>query len=572
MFCMIDIDPFEKEHAILATLPIFQPKYTNFFQSSLKGRNVEYLKRSPLSQFKEKLCDLGAHFHGFGKELVKGANLAFRTIFLQEKQLNELDFKINHVFRTALQQKVDELKSLDRHVVKALLDRSESFGENIQIEQNVPFPIGDSTFGFSTKITMEGLGSLFICTSPEFPSIYNRIVVQMESGKNIGHFHALLAFLNLDKAFQQSTEEDQERHKIGHLFRTFYPRQAFKLERSELFFSLPTEEIKAKIIEEVPEMATIFEIYLDQMTLEEILPGRMRYRINGLAQRAYDLGARGLTSALTGASGKELYERTASILTSGLLSSETRKFLQCSAIGLSTIADYYSGGSDVIFTQMITEDNCSKNVDLNKLNYYSDVRFIISLEAIETGTYQYLNDAYGNRSTDPNAYWGTPYKERPGILEFIDTLQTSTLLSCRRERLVRNEDDLGAQWEIIERDILRALSEEHRFLEELGITHFNDQNRMLIFGLSLPEFLDLIKQWFFGTIHPDILYRGHEVMVKERIAPKFIQKILVPNQEVREELICHLKECNLIQDNQILGHLVDDFIIVENKASAALLT
>ncbi|HSX13075.1 MAG TPA: hypothetical protein VLE96_01460 [Chlamydiales bacterium] len=568
-----EINPFEKEHAILSTLPMFQPKYTNFFLSSLEGRNIEYLQSSPLALFKEKISDVGAHFHGFGKAVVKGANLAFRTICIDEQARNELDFKINHVFRSALQHKLDELSSMDRHVLNILLEKSESFGKKIRIQHDVPFPIGNHSIGNATEISIDGLGSVFISTSPEYPSIYNRVVVQMDAEKNIGDFHAILAFLNLEKSFQQSNQEDLQRHKIGHLFRTFYPRVAFQLERSETFFTLSIEEIKAKIIELVPDMANIFDTYLDPMTLEEILPGRLRYRIPGLAKRAYDLGARGLTSALTGACGRELYERTASILKSGMLSSETRKFLGCSVNGLSTSSDFISGGSDVVYTQMITEDNCRKNADFMGLNYGSDIRIIFSLDVLETGTYQYYNDSYGNRSTNSDDWWGsTPYAQRPGILEFISALQNSTLLDDCCNRNLQNiensnlEEELGRN----QRAVLRSSTEERRFEEEPHLIDVEEKGRLRVQDKTVDEFLSQLRSWSFSTSKNEIVYGGHEVMVKERIPPKYIQKILVSNERVREELIAFLTESNLIQDHKILGHSVEDFILVESKASDRL--
>lgn len=562
-------DPFEKEHAILSTLPMFQTRYTNFFQSSLEGRNVEYLQTSPLSHFKELLSQFGAHFHGFGKELVKGANLAFRTIVLEEKTINELNFKINHVFRSTLQKKIDELTTMDHRVLNLLLDRAESTGKSVQIEHNVPYPFGNSSIGQATKISIGGLGTLFICTSPELPSVYNRVVVQMDADKNIEDFHALLAFLNLEKSFYASSFEDLERLKIGHLFRTFFPRSALPLERSQTFFDLSIDELKMTIIEEAPAMEEIFHTYLEEMTLEEILPGRMRYRISGLAKKAYNLGARGLTSALTGAYGEEQYNRTASILKEGLLSHETRKFLNCSAEGLSSTSDFYSGGSDAVYTQMITEDNCRQNADFIGLYYSSDIRFIISLEAIETGTYQYFNDSFGNRI--PNSRYTTPYNERPGILEFIDALQTSTLLSSVRDRLSdREPTQLDQEWEKIEAEIFRVLAEQKDLLEEYRFISFDEKGRIRVLGMLLDEFLNILKSYFMNSSNPQIHYGGHEVMIKERIDPKYIQKILVSDEMTREELIAHLRARDLIHDEQILGHPIDKFIIVQNQATEDL--
>lgn len=499
----------EQKRTALLSLPIFQPRYMNFAQTSFHGRNVQHLQENPLCELKEKLKandHFGAHFHGLGKGLVKSANLCFRTQVIDGKVLTELDFKINHVFRTSLQETIDQLSSMDKHVLRAILNRTESHGKDIRIERNQPFPLGQETMGNATKITMDGLGTIFIGSSSDIPTLYNRVVVRMDADKTINDFHELLSFFHLDASFQISTSDDIERLKIGHLFRVFYPKEALAFERSEAFFFNPIEQIKAQITEFVPEMEAIFDTYLNQMTPGEILPGKMRYRIKGLAQKTFEHGARALTAAITGGySNRVLFERIGSILRTGMMSSETRISFGNGDRGMSTWEDFASGGADSVFTQMISENHCKKGTKLSSFHYNSDVRLIISLDALETGTYQYLNDKFGNRCM--NDRWDNSYSLRPGILNFIDRLQKNT-----------------------------PMNEE---LNDLFIDKF---------------------------------YMGNEVMVKERIDPSFFKKIIVSNSGKRQELITYLDQNNLIQDNRILGHLVDEFIVVENTVTERLFT
>lgn len=487
----------------------FGQEYDPLILRSLKGREIQHLQTNPLSGFKEKLAELsenvnfGVHFHGVGKGLVKGANLAFRAKSINGKEMTELDFKVNHVFRSKIQNAIDDLSQLDVEEVKTILSLLGSHGKGIFIKHNQPFPLGDTSMGSATKISVPGLGSIYIGDTPGLPTMYDRVVVHMNADKTICDLHELLAFLDLDLSLHPSEKEDIDRLKIGHLFRTFYPREALPLERSEDFFSLPVDSLKAKIIEDVPEMQDLFDTYLSQMTPEEILPGKFRYRIHGLAKKAYELGARGLTASITGAYfNQALYERLSSILKLGMLSSETRKTIGLNATGMSTYSDFYSGGADSVFTQMITKKNCDDEMNFSDLNYNSDIRLLISLDALETGTYQYFDDAYGNRKLD--GYSGCDYASRPGTLEFVDGL-------C------------------------------------------NNQDAYVSEGV-------------YGYYE----YSGHEVMIKERVDPSFIQKIVVSNTTIQSELIKYLETCGLVERDQnekawILGIPLDQFIVVANQ-------
>ena len=406
-------------------------KYAAFIRRALKGREVRHLLENPLAGFKDSASttlsgvDFGKHFHGMGEDLVKGANLAFRTKIIDGKEITELDFKVNHFFRDRIQGTIDDFSTLDQKEMNEILALAKSHATGIRIEKNQPLPLGNEMKGDSTKITLEGLGSIYIGSTKDLPTMYDRVLVQMDSGKNLYDFHELMAFLDLDYALHLCAQEHTDRLKMGHLFRIFFPREATPFERSHEFFELPLDQLKAKMIEKAPEMEKIFDDHYDKMRLEEILPGRMRYRVEGLAEKAYAHGARGLTAAITGAySDTILFERIASMLKMGMVSSELRAQGNLNINGMSTSFDFYSGGADSVFMQMVTEKNCNDHMSFNQLNYHGKARFLISLDALETGTYQYFDDSFGNRRVDPS-YWNN-YTSRPNILELADRLNAPT--------------------------------------------------------------------------------------------------------------------------------------------------
>lgn len=486
------------------------------FLRMVKGRQATHLLSHPLTSLKEKidlkevvLSDIndnefhfGSHFHGNGGSLVKGENLIFRTKVIDGKEIIELDFKVNHAFRNNLQKAISELKAIKPKEMREMLSLSGSHAEEISFQSGSFFPSDTNNnpyfqIGNAQEIKVKGLGSILIGSSVEEPNLYDRVVVRLDANHTFFHLHELLAFVNLERALPLSTKDDIDRLKLGHLFRTFFPKEATPFERTEIFFSLPLEELKQKMFEKAPEMKHIFDTYFHKMKEEHLFDGRVRYRIEGLADAAREQGARALTAAVLGSyTDEELYERTASIIRMGMLSTEVRHENGFDQHGLGGSGfDYLSGGADSVYTQMFTEKNCKEQMDINRLSYYSKIRFLISLDALELGTYQYHTDNFGDRTYDTHSWFWFPsaYKTRENILEFIQKEQT-------------------------------------------------------------------------GPFHS-----GHEIMLKERLAPSFFTGIIVQNEKTKSELIDYFSRTGLIQNGQILNSPVDRFIRVGTKVTEELI-
>lgn len=419
-------------------------KYQTLVAQAMKGRAVRHLVHHSLIDLDGKVdekqvilsnqegeYDFGAHFHGFGKGLVKGANLAFRKT---EKGI-ECEFKINHAFRDELQENINELSKLSRKEMREVLKLTGSHAQDIRVEK----PDTVHSFFFSDDIDIHytvnvtGLGTVSIGGCDQMPNLYDKVVIQMDGDKTLYDLHELMALTNLDTALCTSSQDDLDRLKIGHLFRTFFPREATPFERNRDFFSLSTDDLKATIIQKAPEMKELFETHLSKMTQAEILPGRVRYNIDGLAEKVHAAGGRALTAAVTGAyqNDTELYERVASMLNVGMISQELRDRYGIDSSGYG--GSYFMGGADAVYTQMITENLVKEDPTLSALQYQSKVRMLISLKALETGTYQYYDDDFGTRRYKLDDWWwkNDLYANRPDILELTKELQSTPTSSHR---------------------------------------------------------------------------------------------------------------------------------------------
>jgi hypothetical protein len=487
----------------------------------MRGRSAAHLIHHPLSELQERIeahnvvmvdhegkeIEFGAHFHGNGKTLVKGENIAFRKKEIDGKEVIELDFKINHAYRAQLQAAIDLLRITSQKQMRELLALSGSHVTKISVgKANLFGDVTEQLLYFGTpgeahRIEAEGLGTLLVGAAKDEPNLYDRVIVRIDAHRSLFELHELLALINLDQAIQLSSAEDLERLKLGHLFRTFFPREATPFERTEEFFTLPLDALKEKMCALSPEMRDVYATYFHNMKPEPLLDGRIRYRIEGLAEAAYKEGARALTSAVMGGyTDEELFARVASMIRTGMLSTELRDTIGMAQSGLGFYADYYTGGADSIFAQMITEKDCRKGTSLEKFAYESKVRLLISLKALETGTYQYHYDGFGTRIYDETGdSWlaqllSETYAKRESILEFI------------RKEQVSNE--------------------------------------------------------FIYT---------HEVMLKERLDPSFFTGVIVPDEETKRQLTHYLNDHGLIEDGKILDCAVDRFIRVGNRITAELI-
>jgi len=288
--------------------------------------------------------------------------------------------------------------------------------------------------------------------------------------------------------------------KIGHLFRCFFPTDAKKFEVTKEFFSLPIESLKSKIVSLVPEMDIIFTRYLDKMSLYQIFPGKYRFKINGLKEDLKELGAYGLSSAIFG---ENLTERVISILKMGMIAAEIRDAHNLNSPGLSSEIDKWSGGSDSVFTQMITESTQS----YDNLAYQSNIRILFDLEVIETGTYQYSIDILGLRRRD---YYGA-YDLSLGIFDFTDSIQQEHTISYMGHEIIIEDsyahelmvkERISPNWikglvvknELIKKELVQALNQANMLKkDELG--------RDTILGILLDSFIhigsEVKKEQFF---------------------------------------------------------------------------
>lgn len=334
--------------------------------------------------------DFGAFFHGYGKGMVRGDVLRFRTKTTEDGTTwTELAFKINQFHFAKF---------------KAFLKSQGSLPDRQSGIRNIPCQ-DLSTKNRKCKIELYDQDKI------------NGIKISLEGHQEIDAFQRALPSLGLDQAVEPSSPEDLYKTKLLFLLENFYPQTADRLKKEEDCFAFSLEELRQKIIATAPPMKNLLDRYTVQK--QEIFPGFVKLSIP-IEKEVYARGGRALTAIMTEDDfkyGKEFsvtlpseeVHAVANIVKNGLLSQEQR--MEC---GLKR-EGYGDGNPQVNFTQMIWERDVKNRTEIDSLGYSEsgEVRFYFSLSALNRGSYQYNRDFDGVNK-------GKIYENRKNIFDFME--------------------------------------------------------------------------------------------------------------------------------------------------------
>lgn len=422
----------------------------------------------------EERRSFGAHYHSYGKGVVKGGNLCFRMKTIQGQEMVELDFKINYVFRESLQQVIYQL----------------SFTQWTRLfyshKYTIGFQLGEIA-GFTQQnivcLNVKNQGSILVGNS-RGSGLFNRVIVHFSKNSSLGQVKELLAHFNLADVLEPSSPDDLERMKIGYLFRLFFPKEATLIERTKEFYTLSIPKLKEHITRQVPPMQEVFENLLQTVQKYKPLKGRVRYRVQGIARQCSSLGAEVLVATVHGANEPDLFHKTVSILKMGMFSTEMRFANGMKIHGITSLSDLNKGSADSVFTQLLTKRSYDNGAVLHRMGYFGKgVTFIFDIRLLETVTYQYHNCRDGTR-----AHMNI-YVNRPNVFNFIENQLNSP--SDENEVMVKDYIPPSAIKGIIfPNEHLSTIF--YRCLKNLGIIQGNNEEET-IFNIPVEQFFKIFK-------------------------------------------------------------------------------
>jgi hypothetical protein len=291
------------------------------------------------------------------------------------------------------------------------------------------------------EITFGNIGKIRIGNDKDINALYNQVQVELnvdensnnDNGVGLSKLHAMVSLLGVGPVVCKSRDQDEERLKIGLIFHTFFPREAFEMERKANFYSMSIEDLKKEICKTDPKRKELLEKYLgpeSPLQKQQVYPGKEAYVFTDMAQNLRKQGAVGLMS---GVGVEQPFPVVADIIVkmfeAGAAKSSKSRFQEgLFQEGASSDVDYSAGGSDSVFTRMVTEN--WKDSLIDPCLYHGPIQIFWKLEAANVaGTYASVSDTFGARGENEKIFTSVGggclnyYSKRPTLLELAEDLE-----------------------------------------------------------------------------------------------------------------------------------------------------
>lgn len=495
--------------------------------------------------------NLGAHFNKLDTSQLKGSNL--RGVKKEVKYKDEIksffefNFDLMPAYRERFNEQVkiiQEQQALYHELGLSIKVKSSTF-EYRFFEKGLFLPENHAKnvkLGSSTEIQFQGIGKVIIGSDPAIWTNYNRVTIQIDSDKSLSDLQQMLTQLGLGSLLGVSSQNDREKIKLMYLFRAFYPKEAFVLERNPSFYENSIEEMKRQIILSNSVMEAFIEHFFPTMGETEILPGKIRYTIPALIDSAKDGGALGLVHEIAGEKRQDKIECLVGILKNGLIATQQRWDSGAFYQGQSSKADHSYGGADSVFARLVTKNTIEEMREEEK----EELEESPSLSPVETSS-STLQTTMMNQLQEINDFFGKmeqePEKKQVKIIE-------------KPGRIV-----LQIKLKAVELNPYQYVYDNYG--SRNPATTFSKNSRQVSYKdrLNLLDFILAVKETETDE---------EELMFKNRLAPNYFFGVVVSKQ-LKNEIIDRLQKENLLNvKNNVLCYQdipIDEFILEMPSAS-----
>lgn len=416
--------------------------------------------------------EFGAYFSYCDTGMVNGGHLHAIKRNVRGQERNCFDLKLNSYARPGVNNIIESLSDLK---MRNKLDAMDPLMKGLEISSvNDKYESVDGItycpsrlFSFSpsaTKISIQGVGEIYVSNSPFMSTMYNNIRVDLNPNIDprigLNHLHKILAILGLGSAVCESRPEDEERLKLLVKFRAADPSIAYKFERDPLNYSCSIECLKKKI-----KLLCLSNLDNLQIEKKEIYPGMDVWSLPTIKKQMKLEGAYGLMSGVYGSS-----KTLANIMRDGALSSEDRFKAGLFIKGVSSISDLREGSGDQVFTRLI-----STHFPLALFIFSGDFQILYDLEVLNRGGYAYSMDEFGSKAK-------SIYSKRVNLPTFAKLMNKS--YSYNNEVMISHRIPPSS----IRRVVVNSEKQKQKFIKELqasGITELN--------GKSLSDLIVVVK-------------------------------------------------------------------------------
>jgi hypothetical protein len=284
----------------------------------------------------QDLAQKGLKFSGLDSGELKQGTISFRKRQISGQKKIQAVFRVPPYARANMNKTLSAIhsnlpafiSSLPPNIkstVKILNDVEDGYQGEVagEFRQNLKDGL---VMGKAIEIQFQGIGSVKVGNDPREASLYQRFTVEIDAnqppGQAMNKMQAMLNSLGMGYILGEELPEEIERKKIACLFHTFYPKDAFSMEREQIFYEMSPSYLQEEIVKRVPAMKEVFANYLDNsnlLKLEEMSPNYSVLSINDLSDHMQKVGAVGLMAGFEGD-----VSTLAKVITGGPLASQER--------------------------------------------------------------------------------------------------------------------------------------------------------------------------------------------------------------------------------------------------------
>ncbi len=280
--------------------------------------------------------------------------------------------------------------------------------------------------GKRATVYFQGVGKVSIGVSEEYSIIHGlhrRLEVELDPSippeQATEKLNFMLASLGLGGMSTSSRQEDKDRMKVLQRFRSSYPNEGYNFEKEPSSYEISVDELKKKIIEEVPEMKDKFndlDPEKDAMYETKVLEGQKVWCVRGVGDEVQKAGGLGLVHGVKGDDDEAAANYIASKI-EACIAGQVQYEEGSIRPGTSIKTDIEVAGK-VFFSRLVDKRMLNEP---NKMPFFGRMQLLLDRNLVErTDCYAYESDRYGAKKSYKvgDVRVENPYAKRQNLVDF----------------------------------------------------------------------------------------------------------------------------------------------------------
>jgi len=281
-------------------------------------------------------------------------------------------------------------KQLEHFFTSGFCDRAEKVPFQFIEKTREEFASAKSIeIGNAHKIHLSENVEMVVGNNHKYWNAYHHVRVRCKLGTPLQEIHQALTSAGLPTALMVSREEDCKKECLARILHLRFPQKSMlgdPVDPYKIYTTL-SEKKRQKVKND-----------LAQMKCTLVGPHHLEYVLSSFPRELREAGGVCLGSYISAGKISNIANLLASILQTGLLSSQARFQRGILGCGWAPIYNYKTGSANQAFARLFTEKQFSSEYKLSNFVLHKNVLVLFDLQAMERLPYFYLHDRGGLRN------------------------------------------------------------------------------------------------------------------------------------------------------------------------------